>query len=151
VRAQYKAEVDRAQAEAAQGGPLAQANAQRAVIDAQAQLAQQQAQLRQQQLVSEVVKSAEAEMARICLIVDSLQIQSIDDMTASAYGRWRPATKGTSDRYSEHLPPGDIGDDQPPEHDADDRAHRPRSTGWIRLGCVARAGTGQRSPHRCWP
>jgi flotillin len=60
VQAQYKAEVDKAQAEAAQAGPLAQAHAQRAVINAQAELAQQQAQLRQQQLVSEVVKRAEA-------------------------------------------------------------------------------------------
>src|SRR6266704_2365372 len=68
VQAQYKAEVDRAQAEAAQAGPLAQANAQRAVIDAQAQLAQQQAQLRQQQLVSEVVKPAEAEAERIRIL-----------------------------------------------------------------------------------
>src|SRR6478672_11763720 len=68
VQAQYKAEVDKAQAEAAQAGPLAQANAQRAVIDAQAQLAQQQAQLRQQQLVSEVVKPAEAEAERIRIL-----------------------------------------------------------------------------------
>src|SRR5271157_4462562 len=61
VQAQYKGEVERAQAEAAQAGPLAQANAQLAVINAQAELAQQQAQLRQQQLVSEVIKPAEAE------------------------------------------------------------------------------------------
>ena len=68
VQAQYKAEIDRAQAEAAQAGPLAQANAQRAVINAQAELAQQQAQLRQQQLVSEVVKPAEAEAERIRIL-----------------------------------------------------------------------------------
>ena len=68
VQAQYKAEVDKAQAEAAQAGPLAQANAQRAVISAQADLAQQQAQLRQQQLVSEVVKPAEAEAERIRIL-----------------------------------------------------------------------------------
>src|SRR6202161_2388597 len=61
VQAQYKAEIDKAQAEAAQAGPLAQANAQLAVINAQAELAQQQAGLRQQQLVSEVIKPAEAE------------------------------------------------------------------------------------------
>src|SRR5256885_1209685 len=63
-----KGEVDRAQAEAAQAGPLAQANAQRAVIAAQADLAQQQAELRQQQLVSEVVKPAEAEAERIRIL-----------------------------------------------------------------------------------
>src|SRR5213595_6091 len=68
VQAQYKAEVDKAQAEAAQAGPLAQANAQRAVIAAQADLAQQQAELRQQQLVSEVVKPAEAEAERVRIL-----------------------------------------------------------------------------------
>jgi flotillin len=65
VQAQYKAEIDKAQAEAAQAGPLAQAEAQRAVIAAQADLARQQAELRQQQLVSEVVRPAEAEAERV--------------------------------------------------------------------------------------
>src|SRR6201996_8632722 len=68
VQAQYKAEVDKAQAEAAQAGPLAPAHAQRAVINAQAERAQQQAQLRQQQLVSEVVKPAEAEAERVRIL-----------------------------------------------------------------------------------
>src|SRR5271165_4294567 len=68
VQAQYKAEVDKAQSEAAQAGPLAQASAQRAVIQAQADLAQRQAELRQQQLVSEVVKPAEAEAERIRIL-----------------------------------------------------------------------------------
>jgi flotillin len=68
VQAQYKAEVDRAQAEAAQAGPLAQASAQLAVINAQAELAAQQAQLRQQQLVSEVLKPAEAEAERVRIL-----------------------------------------------------------------------------------
>ena len=65
VQAQYKAEIDKAQAQAAQAGPLAQAEAQRAVIAAQAELARQQAELRQQQLVSEVVRPAEAEAERV--------------------------------------------------------------------------------------
>jgi flotillin len=65
VQAQYKAEVDKAQAQAAQAGPLAEAEAQRAVIAAQAELARQQADLRQQQLVSEVVRPAEAEAERV--------------------------------------------------------------------------------------
>jgi flotillin len=65
VQAQYKAEIDKAQAQAAQAGPLAQAEAQRAVIAAQADLARQQAELRQQQLVSEVVRPAEAEAERV--------------------------------------------------------------------------------------
>jgi flotillin len=65
VQAQYKGEIEKAQAEAAQAGPLAQAEAQRAVIAAQADLARQQAELRQQQLVSEVVRPAEAEAERV--------------------------------------------------------------------------------------
>ena len=68
VRAQYKAEIDKAQAEAAQAGPLAQAGAQRAVIAAQTELAQHQADLRQQQLVSEVIKPAEAEAEKVKIL-----------------------------------------------------------------------------------
>ena len=68
VQAQYKGEVEKAQAEAAQAGPLAQANAQLAVINAQAELARQQAELRQQQLVSEVIKPAEAEAERVRIL-----------------------------------------------------------------------------------
>jgi flotillin len=68
VQAQYKAEVDKAQSEAAQAGPLAQAHAQQAVIRAQADLAQRQAELRQQQLVSEVVKPAQAEAERVRIL-----------------------------------------------------------------------------------
>ncbi|MGH3260417.1 MAG: SPFH domain-containing protein, partial [Trebonia sp.] len=65
VQAQYKAEIDKAQAQAAQAGPLAQAEAQRAVISAQAELAQHQAELRQQQLVSEVIRPAQAEAEKV--------------------------------------------------------------------------------------
>src|SRR5712691_8835107 len=68
VQAQYKAEVDRAQAEAGQSGPLAQAHAQREVIAARTELAQREAELRQQQLVSEVVKPAEADAERIRIL-----------------------------------------------------------------------------------
>jgi flotillin len=68
VQAQYKAEIDKAQAEAAQAGPLAQAEAQRAVIAAQAELAQHQAELRQQQLVSEVIRPAEAEAEKVKIL-----------------------------------------------------------------------------------
>jgi uncharacterized membrane protein YqiK len=68
VQAQYKAEIDKAQAQAAQAGPLAQAEAQRAVIGAQAELAQRQAELRKQQLVSEVVKPAEAEAEKVKIL-----------------------------------------------------------------------------------
>jgi flotillin len=68
VQAQYKAEIDKAQAEASQAGPLAQAEAQRAVIAAQAELAQHQAELRQQQLVSEVIRPAEAEAEKVKIL-----------------------------------------------------------------------------------
>jgi hypothetical protein len=65
VRAQYDAEVDRAQAQAAQAGPLAAAHAQQEVLTAQTELAQRAAELRRQQLVAEVVRPAEAEAERI--------------------------------------------------------------------------------------
>lgn len=65
VQAQYRAEIDRAQAEAAQAGPLAQAQAEVAVTAARTELAEREAQLRQQQLVTEVVKPAEAEAERV--------------------------------------------------------------------------------------
>jgi flotillin len=68
AQAGYKAEIDKAQAEAAQAGPLAQAEAQRAVISAQAELAQHQAQLRQQQLVSEIIRPAEAEAEKVKIL-----------------------------------------------------------------------------------
>jgi hypothetical protein len=68
VQAQYKAEIDKAQAQAAQSGPLAQAEAQQAVIATQAKLAQQQAELRQQQLVSEVIRPAEAEAEKVKIL-----------------------------------------------------------------------------------
>jgi uncharacterized membrane protein YqiK len=65
VKAQYKAQVDKAQAEAAQAGPLAQADAQQEVIKAQTELATKQSELRQQQLVSEVVRPAEADAEKV--------------------------------------------------------------------------------------
>jgi flotillin len=65
VQAEYKAQIDKAQAEAAQAGPLTQAQAQLKVIAAQAELARQQAELRERQLVTEVVKPAEAEAERV--------------------------------------------------------------------------------------
>lgn len=68
VQAQYKAEVDKAQAEAGQAGPLVHAQAQRDVIAAQTELAQRRAELRQQELVSEVVKPADAEAERVRIL-----------------------------------------------------------------------------------
>jgi uncharacterized membrane protein YqiK len=71
VKAEYKAQVDKAQAEAAQAGPLAQANAQQQVLAAQTELAERAAALRQQQLQAEVVKPAEAEAQRIRVLAEA--------------------------------------------------------------------------------
>ena len=68
VQAQYKAEVDKAQAQASQAGPLAQAQAQMEVLAAQAELAKRQAELRERQLVSEVIKPAEAEAEKVQIL-----------------------------------------------------------------------------------
>ncbi len=68
VQAQYKAEVDKAQAQAAQAGPLAQAEAQMEVLRAQAELAQRQSELRERQLVSEVIKPAQAEADKVQIL-----------------------------------------------------------------------------------
>ncbi|ADG98601.1 band 7 protein [Segniliparus rotundus DSM 44985] len=71
VQAQYKAETDAEQAKAAQSGPLAQALAEREVLEMRTQLAQRAAALRQQQLVAEVVKPAEAEAERIRILAQA--------------------------------------------------------------------------------
>jgi flotillin len=80
VRAQYKADIDKAQAEANQVGPLQQADSQREVIKAQTELAQRNAELRQQQLMSEVVKPAEADAERVRVLAkaeaDRITIQA---------------------------------------------------------------------------
>jgi uncharacterized membrane protein YqiK len=68
VQAQYKAEIDKAQAMAAQSGPLAQAEAQQAVLTAQADLAARQAELRQKQLIAEVIRPAEAEAEKVKIL-----------------------------------------------------------------------------------
>jgi len=71
VQAQYKAEVDKAQAESAQVGPLTQAQAQMGVIAAQAELAHRQAELRQRQLVTDVVRPAEAEADKVRILAQA--------------------------------------------------------------------------------
>ncbi len=64
AEAGFKAEVDQAQAEAAQAGPLAQAKASQMVIEEQTALAQREADLAAQRLVSQVEKPADAEAYR---------------------------------------------------------------------------------------
>jgi uncharacterized membrane protein YqiK len=68
VQAQYKAEVDGEQAKAGQAGPLAQAEAQREVLEAQTELAQRAAALREKQLQAEVVKPAEADAEKVRIL-----------------------------------------------------------------------------------
>jgi flotillin len=85
VKAQYKAEVDKAQAEAAQAGPLAEAEAQREVLAMRTELAQRAAELRQQELVAEVVKPAEAEAdrVRILAVADAEKMKILAEAAAS--------------------------------------------------------------------
>ena len=68
TRAGYEAETTAAQQRAGQAGPLAQAQSQQDVINEQTKVAQRQAELRHQQLVSEVIRPAEAEADRVRII-----------------------------------------------------------------------------------
>ncbi len=85
VQAQYKAEVDRAQASAAQSGPLSQAQAQLEVLQAQKDVAERNAELRERQLIAEVVKpaQAEAEKTRILASAEAEKIQILAAAAAS--------------------------------------------------------------------
>ena len=88
VRADYKAQVDKAQAEAAQAGPLAEADAQQEVIKAQTELAAKASDLRQQQLVSEVVKPAEADAERVRVLAKAdAERTTIQAEAAASYDR----------------------------------------------------------------
>ncbi|MFI0942621.1 SPFH domain-containing protein [Streptomyces sp. NPDC021020] len=88
VQADFTAQVDRAQAQAAQAGPLAQAHAQQEVIAAQTELALRAAELRQQQLVAEIVKPAEAEAERIrVLAVADAERMRIQAAAAASHDR----------------------------------------------------------------
>ena len=88
VKAQYKAEVDKAQAQASQAGPLAEAQAQREVLEMRTELAQRAAELRQQELVAEVVKPAEAEAERVrILAVADAEKMKIQAEAAASHNR----------------------------------------------------------------
>jgi flotillin len=71
ARARYQAEIDQAQQEAAQAGPLASAQAQQAVLAEQAKVAKRNAELREAQLQAEVVKPAEAEAERVRIAAEA--------------------------------------------------------------------------------
>jgi uncharacterized membrane protein YqiK len=88
VRAQYKAEVDKAQAQAAQAGPLAEAQATREVLAMRTELAERAAELRQQELVAEVIKPAQAEAERIrILAVADAEKMKIQAEAAASHDR----------------------------------------------------------------
>jgi flotillin len=88
VKAQYKAEVDKAQAQASQAGPLAEAQAQREVLAMRTELAERAAELRQQELVAEVIKPAEAEAERVRIMaVADAEKMKIQAEAAASHNR----------------------------------------------------------------
>jgi flotillin len=87
TRAGYKGDIDRAQAQAAQAGPLSQAEAQQAVLQAQAELAVRNAELREKELVATVQKPAEAEAYRIRTIAEAEAQRTRIQAEATATGQ----------------------------------------------------------------
>ncbi|MET8470968.1 SPFH domain-containing protein [Streptomyces sp. NPDC006422] len=88
VQAEYNADVDRAKAQAEQAGPLALAHAQQEVLEAQTELALKQAELREKELISEVVKPAQADAERIrVLALAEAERTKIQAEAAASYDR----------------------------------------------------------------
>lgn len=71
LKAQYQRDIDKANAEAAQAGPLADAIARQEVLTAQAEQARKNAELREQELQAEVVKPALAEAERVRILAEA--------------------------------------------------------------------------------
>lgn len=71
LQAQYQRDIDKANAEAAQAGPLADAIARQEVLTAQAEQARKNAELREQELQAEVVKPAQAEAERVRILAEA--------------------------------------------------------------------------------
>ena len=90
IQARYKAEIDKAQAAAAQAGPLSQAQAQLEVLQAQRELAQRNAELREEQLVAEVIKPAQAEAERVKILA-AAEAEKIQILAAAAASNNRVA------------------------------------------------------------
>jgi uncharacterized membrane protein YqiK len=87
-RAEYQAEIDQAQATAAQAGPLAEAQAQQAVLAEQSLVAKKNAELREAELIAEVVKPAMAEAERIKTIAKAqAEATKLSAGAAAAEGR----------------------------------------------------------------
>ncbi|GAC67627.1 flotillin family protein [Gordonia soli] len=82
-RAEIRSETDKANAEASQAGPLAEARVSQEIIREQSLLAQAQADLREQQLLSEVIKPAEAEAKRTQIIAEA-EARAIEIQSAAA-------------------------------------------------------------------
>ncbi|MGC5256981.1 SPFH domain-containing protein [Gordonia sp. DT218] len=82
-RAQIKSETDKADAEAAQAGPLAEARVSQEITREQSLLAHAQADLREQELISEVVKPAEAEARRTQIIAEA-EARAVEIQSAAA-------------------------------------------------------------------
>ena len=87
-RAEYQAEIDAAQARQSAAGPLAEAQAQQAVLVEQAQVAAKNAELREAELIAEVVKPAQAEAQRIRLLAQAqADATRLSAEAAAAQGR----------------------------------------------------------------
>jgi hypothetical protein len=109
IQAQYRAQIDTAQAAAAQAGPLAQAQATLQVIAAQTELAQRAAELRQQELIAEVVRPAEAEAERVRILAladaEKMRIQA----EAAASNDWVALHRMLLDQLPEIVKQAALG------------------------------------------
>ncbi len=86
--AEYQAEIDRAQQESTQAGPLAAAQARQAVLTEQAKVALRNSELREAQLLAEVIKPAEAEAGRVRIAaVAAAEATRLSAQAAAAEGR----------------------------------------------------------------
>ncbi|HET9060774.1 MAG TPA: SPFH domain-containing protein [Acidimicrobiales bacterium] len=99
-QAGYSAEVDRAKAEAAQAGPLAQAQASQNVIEQQTLLAQRQAELAAQKLEAEVRRPADAEAYKQRTLAEAARDTVKMNTEAEVY---RKVQLATADRDSNKL------------------------------------------------
>lgn len=87
-RAEYQAEIDAAKARQSAAGPLAEAQAQQAVLVEQSRVAAKNAELREAELIAEVVKPAQAEAQRITLLATAqAEATRLSAEAAAAQGR----------------------------------------------------------------
>jgi uncharacterized membrane protein YqiK len=87
-RAEYQAEIDQAEARQAAAGPLAEAQAQQAVLAEQSLVAKKNAELREAELIAEVVKPALAEAERITTLARAeAEATRLSAAAAAAEGR----------------------------------------------------------------